>query len=67
LEESKEALKGELSNKAVQTYVEGLLKGANIKYFDEAGKEKEFPRTVSAPKADEAEHPAPESKPAEKK
>jgi peptidyl-prolyl cis-trans isomerase C len=49
-EESKDALKGELTNKAVQGYVEGLLKTADIKYFDADGKEKEFPRTAPAPK-----------------
>ncbi len=60
-EESKESLKAELSNKAVQGYVEGLLKAANIKYFDESGKEKDFPRTLSAlkPSAKGADSSAP--------
>ena len=33
LEESKDALKAELSNKAIQSYVESLLKASSIKYF----------------------------------
>lgn len=53
LEESKEALKAELTNKAMQEYVGGLLKSASIKYFDENGKEKDFPRTLVQPKAEE--------------
>ena len=64
LEESKDMIKSELSNKAVQGYVEGLLKAASIKYFDEAGKEKDFARTLVAPKA---EGKAEEAKPVEKK
>ncbi len=54
LEEVKETIKGDLTNKAVQNYVEGLLKSASIKYFDESGKEKEFSRALVAPKAEEA-------------
>lgn len=53
LEESKEVIMGDLTNKAVQGYVEGLLKSASIKYFDESGKEKEFFRTLVAPKQEE--------------
>ncbi|MEK6746519.1 MAG: peptidylprolyl isomerase [Pseudomonadota bacterium] len=51
-EESKEALKGELSNKAVQSYIENLLKTSSIKYFDENGKEKDFVSSVVAPEPD---------------
>lgn len=46
-EEQKESLRSDATNKAVQTYVEGLLKTADIKYFDENGKEKDFPRTMA--------------------
>ncbi len=63
LDESKEAIRGELSNKAVQSYVEALLKSASIKYFDEAGKEKDFTRTLVAPKEKE-EGKAEDAKPA---
>lgn len=64
LAESKESLKSELTNKAIQTYVEGLLKTANIKYYDENGKEKDFARTLTATKvetksADEAKEAKP--------
>ena len=59
LEESKDALKAELSNKAIQSYVESLLKTSSIKYFDENGKEKDFARTLLPPKDD--------AKPEEKK
>jgi peptidyl-prolyl cis-trans isomerase C len=59
-EESKESLKNELSTKAVQSYVESLLKTATIKYYDENGKEKDFIKSQSAPEAVEA-------KPEEKK
>jgi peptidyl-prolyl cis-trans isomerase C len=59
-EESKDALKNEATGKAVQAYVESLLKGASIKYLDESGKEKDFTRELSKPKAEEkpAEKPA---------
>ncbi len=69
LEESKEMLKAELTNKAVQTYVEGLLKASSIKYFDETGKEKEFSRTLAAPKdGEKTENSKPvETKPADTK
>ena len=53
IEESKDALKAELTNKAIQSYVESLLKTASIKYFDENGKEKDFARTLVAPKTDD--------------
>ncbi len=52
-EESKEAIKAELTGKAVQGYIEGLLKAANIKYLDENGKEKDFSRSLIQPKAEE--------------
>jgi peptidyl-prolyl cis-trans isomerase C len=41
-DEMKDSLKGEISNKVVQTYVEGLLKKADIKYYSPEGKEKPF-------------------------
>ena len=53
-EESKDSLKSEVTGKAVQTYVEGLLKDASIKYLDESGKEKDFSRELTKPKAEEA-------------
>ncbi len=43
-DDMKDNLKNELANKAVQTYVEGLLKNADIKYYDADGKEKPFSR-----------------------
>lgn len=61
-EESKEALRSELSNKAVQSYVESLLKTATIKYYDENGKEKDFARDIAAPAQAQ-----PDAKPEEKK
>jgi len=59
-DDMKEGLKAELSNKAVQNYVESLLKNADIKYFGTDGKEKAFPRTLTpleapAAAADKAE------------
>ncbi len=63
--EMKESLKSELTNKAIQTYVEGLLKSANIKYYDENGKEKDFARTLTATKVESK--PADEAKPADSK
>lgn len=47
-EESKEELKGEVSEKAVEEYVSGLLKTAGVKYYDESGKELPFDTTVKA-------------------
>ncbi len=69
LDEMKETLKGELSNRAVQSYVESLLKTASIKYFDENGKEKDFARSIGAPKAaaQPEETTAPAAKSEEKK
>ena len=48
-EDMKEGLKTELANKSVQTYVEGLLKGANIKYYSPEGKEKSFSTSLTPP------------------
>ncbi len=48
-DEMKEALRGELTNKAVQGYVEGLLKSAEIKYYGTDGKEKPFSRSLTPP------------------
>lgn len=52
-DEMKEALKGETTNKAVQSYVESLLKKAGVKYFAPDGKEKDFAITM-APKSEAA-------------
>lgn len=41
-EDSKDELKGEMAEKAVEGYIAGLLKGASIKYYDENGKELPF-------------------------
>ena len=50
-EESKEELRGEVAEKAVEEYVSGLLKNSGVKYYDEAGKELPFdatPKTAPA-------------------
>ncbi len=57
-DEMKDGLRGEVTNKAVQTYVEGLLKSADVKYFGADGKEKDFPR-VAQTKAEKPEEKAP--------
>jgi peptidyl-prolyl cis-trans isomerase C len=57
-DEMKEALKGDVTNKAVQTYVEDMLKKADIKYFTPDGKQKDFP-AVAQTKADKMEEKAP--------
>ena len=44
-EEMKEDLRAEQSSAALQAYVDGLLKKADVKYFDPEGKEKPFPLT----------------------
>lgn len=41
-EESKDELKNEVAEKAVDGYVASLLKAANVKYYDENGKEQPF-------------------------
>lgn len=41
-EEMKEQLKADIRRKAVERYVVGLMEGANIKYFDESGKQLKF-------------------------
>lgn len=46
-DDMKDSLRGELTNKAVQNYVEGLLKTANVKYYDESGKEKPFSSSLA--------------------
>lgn len=51
-DEMKEALKGEVTNQAVQSYVEGLLKKSDIKYFGPDGKEKDL--ALSLPSKPEA-------------
>jgi len=52
-EEMKEELKGEVAEKAVETYVSSLLKGSGIKYFDETGKELPFDLEVKPSAAGE--------------
>ncbi len=56
-DDMKESLKGELANKAVQTYVDSLLKKSDIKYYDANGKEKPF-STSLAPAAKGGDKPA---------
>ena len=56
-DEMKESLRAEATNKAVQGYLEGLLKGADIKYFAADGSEKELSRSL-APAAKGDEKPA---------
>lgn len=46
-DDMKESLQAELTNKAVQTYVEGLLKKADIKYYGADGSEKPFSRSLA--------------------
>jgi len=46
-DDMKESLKGELANKAVQAYVETLLKKADIKYYGADGKEKTFSTSLT--------------------
>lgn len=57
-DEMKEALKGEVTNQAVQKYVEALLKKADIKYYGSDGKEKEFPRELVAKEQPEEKSPS---------
>ena len=52
-DDMKETLKGELANKAVQKYVEGLLKKADIKYYSPEGKEKPFSTSLTPAKGAE--------------
>ncbi len=46
-EEAKEGLRNELANKAVQAYVENLLKQADVKYYDASGKQKPFSSSLT--------------------
>ena len=46
-DDMKESLKGELANKAVQKYIEGLLKKSDIKYYSADGKEKPFSTSLT--------------------
>ncbi|MFO0388668.1 MAG: peptidylprolyl isomerase [Alphaproteobacteria bacterium] len=46
-DDMKESLQAELTNKSVQTYVEGLLKKADIKYYGADGSEKPFSRSLA--------------------
>lgn len=66
-DDMKESLKDEVAKKAVQRYVETLLKKADIKYFAADGKEKTFSTSLS-PSAKGTEKPADKAadKPAEK-
>lgn len=45
-EASKEAIRNELAGKKIQEYIQGLLNAAEIKYYDESGKEKEFSKEM---------------------
>jgi peptidyl-prolyl cis-trans isomerase C len=56
-EESKEELKGELAEKSVEAYVNGLIKAANVKYYDENGKELPFDNEAKMPAGAGADHP----------
>lgn len=49
-EDMRDELQSEVSNKAVQDYVEGLLKKADIKYYGPDGKEREFSRSLQSKK-----------------
>ncbi len=53
-DETKESIRADLANKAVQGYVEGMLKSADIKYFAADGKAKDFPRTLAPAAGGEA-------------
>ncbi len=55
-EESKEELRGETAEKAVEEYVSGLLKNSGVKYYDESGKELPFDTTPKPAPAAGAEH-----------
>jgi peptidyl-prolyl cis-trans isomerase C len=48
-EDLKESLKGDVANKMIQNYLEGMLKAANIKYFSADGKEKPFSTSLTPP------------------
>lgn len=63
-EEMKESLRKELSNEAMQTYMEGLLKSASVKYYGADGKEKSFSAIV--PSAGKPDAKPADAKPASK-
>ena len=65
-EDMKESLRGGLANKAVQGYVESLLKKADIKYYGADGKEKPFSTSLTPPAGKGAEKGAEEDKKEEK-
>jgi peptidyl-prolyl cis-trans isomerase C len=56
-DEMKDALKGDVTNKAVQSYVEDMLKKSDVKYYDASGQEKDFPK-IAVPKAMNDKAPA---------
>lgn len=57
-EQMKEQLMAEVQQKGVQSYVDGLVKGADVKYYDAAGKEIPFdPATPANAPAAPAEVP----------
>jgi hypothetical protein len=58
-------LKGELANKSVQKYVEGLLKKSDIKYFAADGKEIPFSTSLTPAAGKSADKAA--EKPKDKK
>ena len=55
-EESKEELRGEVAEKMVEGYLTSLLTSANVKYYDESGKELPFDATVKPTPAGGAQH-----------
>jgi len=48
-DDMKDGLKSEIANKAVQGYVEGLLKKADVKYYGPDGKERPFSTSLKQP------------------
>lgn len=62
-EQMREELQGEISAKAVQDYVEALLKRADIKYFGADGREKPFSRSLQPEPAAAAPAAATSAKP----
>jgi len=48
-DEMKEQLRGAIANKAVQSYVESLIKSANVKYYGPDGKEKTLSLSLNPP------------------
>jgi len=66
-DDMKESLKNEVANKAVQTYVEGLLQKAEIKYYGPDGKEKPFNTSLTGTPPKDVAPAAGGAKPEDKK